>query len=157
MATGFYCILIPIFYQKKHYNYAKEGFHLLLQSVILSERKITELKWSRTVNVYGCQGCNIPIDLFMEHMNRRLKFMMGNLHSNATAMTIQRIAKSLDVVKQVCQTFQKETEVSENKGHVSYPSFEDQNFEATKEKVFVMQESGRCLESFNTASDNALR
>ena len=65
--------LIPIFHQERHYNYAKEGFHLLVQSSILSERKIMELKWSRTVNMHGRQGCNIPIDLFMEHMNRLLE------------------------------------------------------------------------------------
>ena len=146
--------LIPIFHQERHYNYAKEGFHLLVQSSILSERKIMELKWSRTVNVHGRQGCNIPIDLFMEHMNRRLKYMIGNLQSNATPSTITRVAKSLDVVKQVCHVFQRETEVSENKGYASYPSFENDCHKIVKqledEAVFVLQESGRHLESFNS-------
>ena len=55
------------FSSRKAYNYAKEGF-------ILSERKIMELKRSRTVNMHGRQG--------------PLKYMIGNLQSNVTPYTI---------------------------------------------------------------------
>ena len=42
-----------IFQQEGRYNYAKEGFTLSVQSQLLSERKIAELKWSRTINTSG--------------------------------------------------------------------------------------------------------
>ena len=110
-----------------------------------------ELKWSRTVNVHGRQGCNIPIDLFMEHMNRRLKYMIGSLQSNVKPSTIQRVAKSFNDVKYVCHVFQREAVVSENKGYVSFPSFEDDCNKIAKqledEAVFVLQQPGRQLGS----------
>ena len=117
--------LVPIFRQEGHHNYAKEGFLLLAQANLLSERKVTELKWSRTVNMHGRQGCNIAIDLFVEHMNRRLKNMIGSLQSNVNPSTIQRVTKSLGVVKHVCKVFRQEAELYENKGYCSYQSFEN--------------------------------
>ena len=65
-------------------NYAKEGFLLLAQSLLLSCRKTAELKWCRTINTHGCPSKNIPVDLHMEHLNRRLKGMMWNLGLNIT-------------------------------------------------------------------------
>ena len=116
-------VMLPVFQQSGHYNYAKEAFLLLAQSLTLSDRKVTELKWSRTVNVHGRVGCNIPVDLHMEHLNRRLKNMIGNLGSNVHCSAIERVAKSLGVVDAVCRTFETESEASVNKGYYSYPSF----------------------------------
>ena len=95
--------LLPVFQQEGHYNYASEAFTLISQTKLLSERKLTELKWSRTVNMQGRKGQNIPIDLYMEHLNRRLKCMIGNLSSNACPSSIQRVAKSLKVVNEICE------------------------------------------------------
>ena len=61
--------MLPVFQQSEYYNYAKEAFILLAESHFLSERKVTELKWNCTVNVYGRVGYNIPVDLHMEHLN----------------------------------------------------------------------------------------
>ena len=47
METEF-CSIGSSCYQEGHYNYAKEGFQLLVQLNILSECKIVELKWSQT-------------------------------------------------------------------------------------------------------------
>ena len=69
-------VLLPVFQQKGHYNYAKEALMLLAQTHFLSKRKVMELKWSHTVNTTGRDGCNIPCDLHMEHLNRKLKYMM---------------------------------------------------------------------------------
>jgi len=115
--------LPPIFQQTGHFNYAKKAFILLAQDKFLSSRKASELKWSRTVNTQGRQGCNILIDLHnMEHLNRRLKFMMGNLHPNTKPL---RVAKSLNVVEHVCQAFHAEAGVTPNKGYSSVPSFQN--------------------------------
>ena len=71
MVTEFYCTgkLYCQYFNKKHYNYVKEAFLLLAQSHFLSERKKSELKWNRTVNVHIQVSCNIPVDLHMEHLN----------------------------------------------------------------------------------------
>jgi len=62
-----------VFRQTNHYNYANEGFLLLAQ---MSPREVCDLKWNRTVNTSGLVGKNIPVDLHMEHLNRRLKIMI---------------------------------------------------------------------------------
>ena len=59
-----------------------EAFNLLVQMIMLSPRKVAEIKWNRTVNTVGREGHDIPCDLHMEHLNRRLKLMMSTLGSN---------------------------------------------------------------------------
>ena len=81
--------LIVIFKNEHHHNYAKEGFLLLAQSLVLSARKTAELKWCRTVNTHGRAGKNIPIDLHMEHLNCQLKDMIRNLGSNRVCSVFQ--------------------------------------------------------------------
>ena len=115
--------LMVIFQQEGHYNYAKEGLTLTIQSQVLPERKVAELKWSRTVNVSGRSGHNIACDLHMEHLNRRLKKAMANVGSNKLLKPFKRVAKSLGVVNSVCQKFASESNLSVNKAHHSYPSF----------------------------------
>ena len=52
-------------------NYSTEAVNPLLQmKYLLSEREAAQLKWSMCVNTSACQGCNIPMDLHMEHLNR---------------------------------------------------------------------------------------
>lgn len=48
--------LLPLFQQEGHYNYSKEAFNLIVQSLVLSPRKACELKWSCTVNTQGRKG-----------------------------------------------------------------------------------------------------
>ena len=67
--------MLPVFKEENHYNYGKEAFNLLLQSNILSPRKLAELKWSRTINTHGKPGHNVPCDLHMEHLNRGLSYI----------------------------------------------------------------------------------
>ena len=104
--------LIVIFKKEHHHNYAKEGFLLLAQSLLLSARKVAELKWCRTVNTHGCAGKNIPIDLHMEHLNYKLKDMMHNLGSNITPESVQQISKALGAVLDICSNFEETTKIS---------------------------------------------
>ena len=95
----------------------------MAQSHFLSDRKLTELKWSHTVHVHERVGCNIPVYLHTKHLNQCLKHMIGNLGSNVHPSAIQRIAKSLGIMDPVCYTFEAEAATSVNKGYCSYPSF----------------------------------
>lgn len=94
-----------------------------MQTQLLSPRKIAELKWNRCINTVGRKGCNIPCDLHMEHLNKRLKMMIGNLGANVAPSSVQRVAKSLGVVHAVCANFERDLELKPNKNHHTVPSF----------------------------------
>ena len=140
-------VLLPIFKQQGNHNYAKEAFLFLAQTLFLSERKATELKWNRTVNTSGRTRCNIPCDLHMEHLNRTLKSMLRNMGPNAKSCTLDRAAKSLGVVSQVLKNFEADTDISVTKPFSSYPSFSRDLEKMTTllldEKVFTKQEGRR--------------
>lgn len=114
--------LIAIFKSENHFNYANEGFNFLAQTMLLSPRKVSELKWCRTVNTSGTKGKNIPVDLHMEHLNRRLKIMLRNLGSNIMPQTAKRTARILGVVEKICAQFKAETGITQNKDFHSVPS-----------------------------------
>jgi len=115
--------LLPVFKEEGHHNYSKEAFNLIIQTQLLSPRKVAELKWNRSINTVGRRGCNIPCDLHMEHLNKRLKMMIDNLGANITPSSVQRVAKSLGVVHAVCANFMKDLELNPNKNYHTVPSF----------------------------------
>ena len=43
-----------------------------------------QLKWSRTINVHGRAGKNIPADLHMEHLNRVCNGAISGLGAKRT-------------------------------------------------------------------------
>jgi len=65
--------LMVVFRKDHQYDYANEGLKLIMQSFILSPRKVMELKWSRCINAEGHQGKSILSDLHMKHLNRNVK------------------------------------------------------------------------------------
>ena len=71
---NYWKFLLVLFKSTNHHNYSKEAVNLLLQYYYkLSERQKAQLLWGRCVNTKGLPGCNVPCDLHMEHLNRRLK------------------------------------------------------------------------------------
>ena len=98
--------LLIVFNGTNRRNYAKEAANLLLQHQFLfSERKAAQLQWSRFVNTSGKVGGNIPCDLHMEHLNRRLKFILSNMGLNINPNSIIRAGKSVGPVHQVHAPF----------------------------------------------------
>ena len=114
--------MAAIFRQEKHYNYANEAVNLMVQTILLSPRKVSEMKWSRTVNTTGQIGKNIPVDLHMEHLNRRVKIMMRNLGSNITPNAVQRGSKTLGTIEEACLRFREETDLVHSKNYHTVPS-----------------------------------
>ena len=102
-------------------NYSKEAFLLILQLYPLSERAAKEVKWSRFVNRRGQMGCNIPCDLAMEHLNRRLKGIIRNMGANVVPSALARAAKSIGSVDCVCDLFEQSViaQQTSNKHHRS--------------------------------------
>ena len=102
-------LLLVVFKGANRPNYGKEAVKLLQHKHIFSERKRMQLTWSRFVNTHGTIGHNVPCDLHMEHLNRRIKAVLRNLGSNITPVSITRAGKSLETVHHVCETFEQET------------------------------------------------
>ena len=136
--------MAAIFRHEKHYNYSNEVFNLVAQTLLLSPRQLSELKWSRTINTSGRVGKNIPVDLHMEHLNRQLKIMTRNLGSNVSPHTTQRAAKALAVTDVIRMQFLKATDMSDNKQHHTIPSISKDLLimqqQLTAERVFKLLE-----------------
>jgi len=112
--------LLLMFKQEQHHNYTKKALEIVIQSKILSPRKFTELKWSRTINTHGRADYNVPCDLYMEHLNRRLKRCIRSAGSNVYPKRIERVAKSLGPINHVCTQFEKELALTENNTYTSF-------------------------------------
>lgn len=134
-------LLMIIFRQQGHYNYSKEAFHFIAQTILLSPRQAMDLKWSRTINTHGGAGHNIPCDLHMEHLNKRLK-MMCNLGSNMTPGAVKRSAKALGTVSHICSRFEQECEIFTNKNYHTVPSFSNDlskiQQQLERDKIFIV-------------------
>ena len=105
--------LFVIFKKARRKHYSKEAFILLVHfNFLLSDRLTQQLKWSRFVNTRGQIGCNMPCDLYNEHLNRQLKSVLRNLRSNLQKNTIDRAAKSLGVIHLIDQQFCDELHVT---------------------------------------------
>ena len=115
--------LLPVFKHSGRRNYALEAFKLLTQVILLPPRQVVELKWGRTVNTVGRIGHNIPCDLHMEHLNRRLKFMMENLGSNVKPQYIKSLGRSLGIISKLCCRFEDEADTYKNKDYHTFPTF----------------------------------
>lgn len=150
-------MMLPVFKVTNHRNYAKECILLLWQAATFSDRMKSQLLWSRCVNTKGKQGANIPCDLHMEHLVRRLKTMLRSMSSNLSNEAILRAGKSLYAVQNVCLQFEEETCTSKanrlsHLGRHNTPSF-GKDFDTLlsvleSEKVLQPQAEERCHPSF---------
>ena len=115
--------LLLVFKAKNHSNYAKEAVILLSQNYcLLSNWQASQQTWNRFVNTKGRRGCNISCDLHLEHLNRRLKGMVSNLHSNVHKSAIDRAAKSIGIVHDLCQRFEEHSGIVPESDLHSKPS-----------------------------------
>ena len=67
----------------------------------MSEKGAFEVLQNRYFNSSGKAGGNIPLDLTMEHLNKRLKIALKQLASNVREAAAQRIAKSLATIEDI--------------------------------------------------------
>ena len=117
-------IFVVVFKSSNNHNYAKEAVNLLYQYYYkFSDRQKSQLLWSRCINTKGYQGKNIPCDLFMEHLNRRLKMILRSPGANVTPKSIQKAGRVILPVQQVCQAFEQQTATNVQSGHHTVPAF----------------------------------
>ncbi len=102
--------LLIIFRTLGRRNYSIEAVNIqLLHQYRLSKRQSAQLVWSRFINTHGRQGKNIPCDLHLEHLSRRLKGILRNLGSNIKESTITNATKSIGIVHNISQLFEEDT------------------------------------------------
>lgn len=98
--------LLVIFKKTGHNNYAKDvALHLLLFKFKFSDRVAEQVLTARFVNTRGIIGHNMPADLHLEHLNRRLKRIIRHLGSNIQPSTLTRAAKGIGIVDDICKVF----------------------------------------------------
>ena len=80
----------------------------------------------------------MPVDLHMEHLNKRLKGMMRGLGSNITPESVQRASKALGIIEAVCINFENISNVTATKDYHSMPSFE-KDLQKLKEQLVAQE------------------
>ena len=115
-------------------KYSIQAATLLLQyHYIFTERMKHQLIWSRTVNVHGKRGKNIPMDLHMEHLNRNLKCAITHLGANVAGTTIQRVGFCLRKLIDIKDNFDRSIGIPIESGwHTSHS--------LTKDLTMVLEE-----------------
>ena len=99
-------LLLPHFKVAGCTKYSLEALKLQIHSGIeYSPNLAHQVTWNRFVNVRGGAGNNIPCDLFNEHVNKLLKHIIRNMGSNLTESALQRAARSVTTLHQICETF----------------------------------------------------
>ena len=93
-------------------KYSLEALKLRMYTGITCSPNLAhQVTWNRFVNVRGGAGNNIPCDLFNEHVNKLLKHIVRNMGSNLTETALQRAARSITTLNQICGTFDAESGV----------------------------------------------
>ena len=71
----------------------------------------------------GCHGGNIPCDLHMEHLNRRLKTAISIMGTNVRPASIQKAGRAIASVQWICQMYKQQTASQKHSGFNSIPDF----------------------------------
>ena len=121
---NYYKFFLLVYKAGKCHNYCKEIINLFLQyHFLFTERQAQQLKWCRVVNTQGKPGKNVSCDLHIEHLNNRLKGMINNIHAKNPDNAIDRVAKSIGTVHQVCEIFERENHAVHVLAKHNKPSF----------------------------------
>lgn len=120
-------LFLPHFRAAGCTKYSLEALRIQMQAnITLSPNLAHQVKWNRFVNVKGGAGKNIPFDLYNEHINKQLQHSSRNMGPNITEGALQRAARSITTLHQICDRFDEETAVPvRNTAHSTRPDRED--------------------------------
>ena len=105
-------LFLPHFRASGRTKYSLEAFRLQLQvNVVLSPNLAHQVKWHRFVNTKGGFGNNIPCDLYNEHINKQIKYILQRMGSNLTEASLQRAVRCIDPLHRISKQFDKESRV----------------------------------------------
>ena len=120
-------LFLPHFKAAGRTKYSLEALRVQMQAnITLSPNLAHQVKWNRFVNEKGGAGKNIPFDLYNEHVNKKLQQTSQSMGPNLTEKAIQRAARSITTLHNICDKFDKETAVPfRTIAHSTRPDKED--------------------------------
>lgn len=83
---------------------------------LLSPKESERLKWNRTVNNHGRAGCNVAMDLALEHENDLVRDMIQGLGANVNEKSVRRICKAFFIIKSFLEHLDQEMQVKKISG-----------------------------------------
>lgn len=105
-------IFLPHFQAAGRTKYSLAALTVQLQTkAILSPNAAHQVIWHRFVNAQGGRGRNIPCDLYNEHINKQVKYIIRNMGSNLTESALQRAAHSVTSIQKICEQYDHQTGV----------------------------------------------
>ena len=108
-------------------KYALEALYLLFQiNALLTPCEAHELKWNRSVNNHGAAGCNVPLDLDLEHDNNYIKEANRKMGRNLTTTAVTRNCSCCKVAHELVELFDSECKIKKRSGkHVQRSDAQD--------------------------------
>ena len=105
-------------YKHSHTKYAYLLLHFFVKFyLVLSQDEALRLLNNRFINYVGGIGNNIPLDLHMEHLNLMLKQLTRNCGGHLTERTIQRNARSLQIISTIMKGIHEDCKKVIPSGH----------------------------------------
>ena len=111
-----FVLLFAYQFHNTKYVYALLLFFIQIYAV-LSEEEAFCLIFNRFINSKGKCGGNIPLHLFMEHLNLLLKRLAKGMGANVTSASLQRAAQSIVPLNKVMETIYKDCNKVKRSGH----------------------------------------
>ena len=91
-------------------------FHMFQVFALLSSREAERVIWNRTVKNKVSPGCNVAMDLVLEHENHLVKEMIRGLGANISVASVRRICRPFFVLKFYLQNLDQEMKVKKTSG-----------------------------------------
>ncbi|XP_078590946.1 uncharacterized protein LOC144870520 [Branchiostoma floridae x Branchiostoma japonicum] len=142
------------YYQNKHTHYKDLAFRYISQhKALLTPRLSASILHNKTINTHGLPGKNIPKDLHMEFLNKKVKEGLSRLGPNMTSKTIAREGRSLKILQDVLDTFDTDLVSYRGIGKHTVPNMQEEIHmlveEMKTEQPFVVI-PGRLYRTFPT-------
>ena len=119
-------LFILHFYQNGRTKYSWEALRLQLQLHTFPCNLSQQIKWNRFVNIHGGLGCNIPCNLYNEHINKLFKEVISNMGANLTDVAMQRTARAVTILHHIHANFDNVSGVPMSKrAHSTRPDDDD--------------------------------
>lgn len=120
-------LLIQFWQESSQSKYALEALYLLFQiNALLTPCEAHELKWNRSVNNHGAAGCNVPLDLDLEHDNNYIKEANRKMGRNLTTTAVTRNCSCCKVAHELVELFDSECKIKKRSGkHVQRSDAQD--------------------------------
>ena len=120
-------LFMPHFQNAGRTKYSLAALNIQFQTnATLSPNAAHQVMWHRFVNSKGGMGNNIPCDLYNEHINKQIKYIIQNMGPNLTETSLQRAARSVSTLHCICTAFDKQSGVPHGTvAHSTRPDTQD--------------------------------